>query len=207
MNLQNNTAKAYFYQKDFQKAFEIFNNEKDYYSAGLCCLLMQKKELAKKYWKMNASSNDCSWGLIVLDIINLKTPRKKPSFFQTRAFLEIYINLFLENNLVEWAQNMVNACDIFYLSNPESYKFIARVLFSNGYFDLAVTFCKKTLKLFYSDPEAFLILSQCYFLMGNLADALDCMNRINAMVDNYYPTILFEKILREEIKKKREENK
>lgn len=204
MNPQNNTAKAYFYQKDYQKAFEIFNNEKDYYGAGLCCLLMQKKELAQKYWKMNSSSNDCSWGLMVLDIINLKTPRKKPSFFQTRAFLEIYINLFLENNLIEWAQNMVNACDVFYLSNPESYKFIARVLFSNGYFDLAVTFCKKSLKLFYSDPEAFLILSQCYFLMGNLADALDCMNRINAMVDNYYPTILFEKILREEIKKKRE---
>ena len=77
------------------------------------------------------------------------------------------------------------------------------MLFSNGYFNLAITFCKKSLKLFYCDPEAFLILSQCHFLLGDLGEALDCINRINAVVQGYYPTLLFEKIIREEIEKKR----
>ena len=76
-------------------------------------------------------------------------------------------------------------------------------MFSNGYFDLAITFCKKTLDLFYSDPEAFLILSQCQFLKGDLGEALDSINRTLAMVDDYYPAILFQKIIREEIENKR----
>ena len=63
-------------------------------------------------------------------------------------------------------------------------------------------FCKKTLKLFYSDPEAFLILSQCYYLLGDLGEALDCVNRVNNMIDDYFPAKVFENILREEIKKK-----
>jgi tetratricopeptide (TPR) repeat protein len=142
--------------------------------------------------------------LTVLNLINLRIPKIEPSFFQTRAQLEIYINLFIENGLIEWAQNMVSMCDILYQANPESYKFIARALYSNGYFDLAITFCKKTLKLFYCDPEAFLILSQCYYLIGDLGEALDCVNRVNAMVEDYFPALLFKQVLKEEIKRRRE---
>ena len=93
-------------------------------------------------------------------------------------------------------------CDTLYQYNPESYKFIARALFANGYFTLSITFCKKSLNLFYSDPEAFLILSQCHFLLGDLGEALDYVNRVNNMVSNYFPAILFEKIVRQEIAKK-----
>ncbi len=203
MTLQTKTAKDYFYQKEYRKAFEIFNSQNDYYSAGLCCLLLNKSLSAAKFWKKNLSCPACLWGLSVLDLINLKIPRKKPSFFQTRAFLEVYLNLFIENEKIEWAQNLISSCDILYNSNPEAYKFIARALFANGYFDLAISFCKKTLKLFYSDPEALLILSQCYFLLGNLGEALDCVNRINYMVDDYFPSILFEKIIRKEIEKRK----
>jgi len=203
MILQNKTAKEYFYQKKYQKAFEVFSKENDYYGAGLCCLLLKKQKFARKYWNKNRSCPACNWGLIVLDIINSQKVKKAPNFFQTRAFLEVYITLFIENELIEWAQNLIGFCDSFYQSNPETYKFIARALYANGYFDLAIKFCKKSLNLFYGDPEAFLILSQCHFLLGDLGEALDCINRINAMVQGYFPTILFEKIIREEIEKKR----
>lgn len=196
-------AKKYFYAKKYQKALELFDLKNDYYSAGLCCLLLKDEEKAKKYWKKSASINPASqWGLNVLDLIHLKKPKHKLSFFQTRAQLEIYLNLFIENKLIEWTQNLISSHEILYNANPESYKFIARALFSNGYIDLAITFCKKTLNLFYSDPEAFLILSQCYFLLGDLGEALDCINKVNSMVSEYYPALLFEKIIREEIDKK-----
>lgn len=207
MILQNKEAKSYFYQKKYHKAFELFYSQNDYYGAGLCCLMLKKCESARIFWRRNKSCPACNWGLCILDLINLKIPQKQPSFFQTRAFLEVYINLFVENDLIEWAQNVVANCDFLYQSNPETYKFIARALFSNGYFDLAIKFCKKTLMVFYADPEAFLILSQCYFLLGNLGEALDCVNRINAMIQGYYPTILFEKIIKEEIEKKRNNEK
>lgn len=203
MTLQIKKAKEYFNNKQYDKALEIFISENENYDAGLCCLMMGQTDKARIYWKKNyKSSRASSWGLIILDLIQLKNPKIKLNFFQTRAYLEVYLNLFIENNLIEWAQNLVSCCDILYKANPESYKFIARALFANGYFQLAITFCKKTIKLFYCDPEALLILSQCHFLLGDLGEALDCVVRINNMVDDYFPSIVFEKILREEIKKK-----
>ena len=204
MNQQINIAKDYFYKKDYKQAFKIFSAENDYYSAGLCAFLLKKKESARKYWKKNLSCPASRWGLCVLDFIELKMPRKKASFFQTRAFLEVYINLLLENELIEWAQNLIASSDLLHQSNPESYKFIARALFANGYFELAIVFCKRSLKLFYCDPEAFLILSQCHYLLGDLGEALDCINRVNDIIDDYFPAIIFDKILRDEIKKKNE---
>lgn len=205
---QINIAKNYFYNKNYAKALEIFEKEEDFYACGLCSLLTKNLKCAKEFWlKNNNNSNASKWGLIVLDLIDLKIPKIQPSFFQTRAFLEVYINLFIENQLVEWAQNLVNMCDYLYQANPESYKFIARALFANGYIDLAIEFCKKTIGLFNCDPEAMLILSQCYFILGNLGDALDYVNRVNDMIDGYYPAILFREILKEEIKKKHEKEK
>lgn len=201
---QINIAKDYFYKKDYKQAFKIFSAEKDYYSAGLCAFLLKKPLSARKYWKKIPSCLASNWGLYVLDFIELKTPIKKPTFFQTRAFLEIYINLLLENELIEWAQNLIASSDLLHQSNPESYKFIARALYANGYFELAIVFCKRSLKLFYCDPEAFLILSQCHYLLGDLGEALDCINRVNDIIDDYFPAIVFDKILRDEIKKKNE---
>ena len=153
MTQQINIAKDYFYKKDYKQAFKIFSAEKDYYSAGLCAFLLKKPQSARKYWKKNSSCLASGWGLCVLDFIELKTPRKKASFFQTRAFLEVYLNLLLENDLIEWAQNLIASCDLLYQSNPESYKFIARALFANGYFELAIMFCKKTLRSTKNEQE------------------------------------------------------
>lgn len=201
--INESISKKYFYEKNYKKALESFILEDNNYAAGLCCLLLKDEKNAKKFWEKGKKYCPAScFGLSVLRMINLKTDIL-PSFFQTRAQLEIYLNLFLENELIEWAQNLVSCCDFLYRANPESYKFIARALFSNGYFDVAITFCKKTLRLFYCDPEAFLILSQCYFLKGELGEALDCINRVNNMVENYYPAIIFKKIIKDEIEKKR----
>lgn len=196
-------AKEFFYKKDYNSARALFIKRNDYYGAGLCSLLLKDVIRAQKYWKMN--KKECfasSWGLCFLKYIDLKTSAE-PTFFQTRAFLEVYLNLLFENNLIEWAENVLSCSDSIARSNPETYKFIARALFANGYFSLSCVFCKKSLRLFYADPEAFLILSQCQFLTNNLGDAIDSVNRIVDMVPDYYPALLFRKILKEEANKKR----
>ena len=199
-------AKDYFYKKEYQKALEIFIKEDNKYATGLCYLLLKDEKNAKKHWETNKNSCPaCSFGLCILDFINLRTTNQ-PKFFQTRAFLEVYLNLFIENNLIDWTQNIISCCDVLYFSNPETYKFIARALYSNGYFELAISFCKKTLKLFHADPEAFLILSQCQYLLGDLGEALDSINKVLSMIDDYYPAIIFKKILKEEIDKKRKKD-
>ena len=192
-------AKDFFYNKRYDDACAIFLTQKDYYACGLCSLLLQDTTLAKQYWQLcQKNSPAAQWGLCVLDLINLKEGLR-PTFFQTRAFLEVYLNLFLENNLIEWAENLVSMNDVFFRANPESYKFIARALFANSIFDVAITFCKKSLRVFYADPEAFLILSQCYYLTGELNEAREDLDRILAMSPDYYPVKLFDEILKKEM--------
>ena len=195
-------AKRHFYRKEYDSALKLFMEAENYYAVGLCSLLLGDKVSAEKYWRKK--KDDCpasNFGLSVLKFIELK-PAKIPTFFQTRAQLEIYLNLFIENGHIEWAENIISNCDNFYLSNPESYKFIARALFANGYFKLAITFCKKTVDIYYCDPEAFLILAQCYFLLGNLGEALDWINKTISMVPDYHPAKLLKDIVKKEIDKK-----
>ncbi len=203
MNTEIKKAKHFFYNKQYEKAFEIFSSINEcFYEAGLCALMLKNEKTAYNYWAKNKKKCPaCNFALSVLNYINLK-PAQKPSFFQVRAQLEIFLNLFLENEFIDWAENLIANCDEFYASNPESYKFIARALFSNGYFDLALQFLKKTLRQYYCDPEAMIIYSQCQFLLGNLGEALDYVNRIDNMVDGYFPAKLFRLVITEEIKKK-----
>lgn len=199
MKRSEQIAKQHFYNKEYEKALEIFDKKNKFYEAGLCSLLLKDENSAREFWQKKVKSCPGSaWGLCVLGFINLKVERNA-TFFQTRAFLEVYLNLFLENDLIEWAQNLVSSCDVLYRSNPEAYKFIARALYANGYFELAITFCKKSLRLFYADPEALLILSQCQYLLKNRADALDSVNRVLNMVPDYYPAKIFRGILIEEM--------
>lgn len=204
--IDNSKAKEYFYQKQYSKAIELFLKDENYYGAGLASLLLGNTTSAKKYWSKNKEHCPaCNFGLSILDFIALK-PAKIPSFFQTRAQLEIYLSLFIENGLTEWAENLISNCDNLYMANPESYKFIARALFANGYFKLAMQFCKKTIGIYYCDPEAFLILAQSYFLLGELGEALDWVNKTINMVPDYYPAILLKDVVKKEIENKRNNN-
>lgn len=199
---QNISAKECFYNKDYETASLLFQKEKDYYGAGLCELLLGREDKAKNFFMVNKRNCPASqFALCILRLIHLKKD-VEPTFFQTRALLEVYLNLFLETGHLEWAQNLVSCCDTFFSANPESYKFIARALFSNGYFDLAISFCKKSLRLIYFDPEALLILAQCQYLKEDLGEALDSVNKTLALEPNYYPALLFKNILKQEIEKK-----
>ncbi len=206
MKRSEQIAKQHFYNKEYKKALEIFSKKNKYYEAGLCSLLLKDESSAREFWnKKSKNCPACAWGLCILGYINLKNERNA-TFFQTRAFLEVYLNLFLENDLIQWAQNLVSCCDVLYRANPEAYKFIARALYANGYFELAITFCKKSLRLFYADPEALLILSQCQYLLKNRPDALDSVNRVLCMVPTYYPAKIFRNILMEEIENEKSGN-
>ena len=157
-------AKKLFYSGDYSGALKLFSAENLNYEAGLCALLSGDEEYAKDFWTKDKEPDFATkWGLIVLNIIHLKI-KERPSFFQVRAFLEVYLNLFIQNKNLRWAENLISACDILAKSNPETYKFIARALFANGYMILAHKFLNESKKLFYSDPEAHFIDSQAYFI-------------------------------------------
>ncbi len=192
-------AKELFYQGDYTKALELFSAENSNYEAGLCALLLNDEENAKIFWTKDKDPDIATkWGLIILNIIHLKI-KEHPTFFQVRAFLEVYLNLFIQNKQLSWAENLISACDIFARSNPESYKFIARALFANGYLELSHKFLNESKKLFYCDPESHFIDSQAYFLEGKFEKALESINETLKSASEYYPAIEFKKIIEQKI--------
>lgn len=197
-------AKELFYKGDYKGALELFKSDDCRYEAGLCTLLLGDEKEAECFWKKDKNPDIAtSWGLIVLDLIKLKI-KQRPSFFQVRAFLEVYLNLFIVNNHLRWAENIISASDIIVKSNPETYKFIARVLFANGYFNLVEKFIEESKNIFYFDPEAHFIQAQAYYLEKDYKKAYDSIIDTLTAAGEYYPALEFKKLIEEKLKSSRD---
>lgn len=118
-----------------------------------------------------------------------------PTYFQIRNFLEIDLNLLIQAGQAEFVENIINGSDIFFSVNPESYKFIARVMFFNNYIDLALYFLKKAKDKFYYDPEMHFMLASCYLQSNDIYNAKDALETCLTILPNYFPAkILLDKI-------------
>lgn len=110
-----------------------------------------------------------------------------PSYFQIRNFLEIDLNLLLQSGQAEYVENIINGADLFYSINPESYKFISRVMMNNDFVDIALFYLHKAKDKFYYDPEMHFMLANCYLKKGEISQAkkalLNCLN----ILPKYYP--------------------
>lgn len=188
-----NLAKQLFYSKCYEDAYMLFVNLDMPYEAGLCQLLMKNPDAAKKIW--GSAKNPCmaiEWGLVVLDLLNLKYT-KTPRYFQIRAFLEVYLNLFLENDLIEYTENLISAYEIFSKQNYESCKFIARVLFAHGYTEAAIDFIGKSKQICHPDPEGLLIEAQCFFKKDIYDKSLNVLRELLQFLPEYMPAIALKK--------------
>lgn len=181
-------AKFCFENKHYENAKELFLNNDMLYEAGFSSLLNGNLNSAKLIWKdIKDPGLATDWGLIILDVIENKPFTKSPKYFQTRAFLEVYLNLFLENEHYDWADNIINAYKFFTRSNNETPKFIARVLSSFGYGELVHEFCALAKRVCYYDPEAHFIDAETYLNEENYKLAYDAVIEGIKVAPNYYP--------------------
>lgn len=190
-------AKFCFENKHYEKAKEIFLDNNMLYEAGFSALLSGNIKSAKLIW--NEIKDPCSaagWGLIILDIIEGKQYTKKPKYFQTRAFLEVYLNLFLENGLYNWADNIINAYKFFTEANGEAPKFIARVLSSKGYFKLVHEFAQIAKRVCYYDPEIHYIEAETYLLEGEYKMAYDAVCETLKIAPKYFPALKLKEMIK-----------
>lgn len=116
-----------------------------------------------------------------------------PSYFQIRNFLEIDLNLLIKAGQAQFVENIINCSDLFYSINPESYKFIARVMLNNNFVDVALFYLKKAKDKFYLDPEMHYMFANCYIKSGEIQKAKDSLNNCLTIMPGYYPA---EKLLK-----------
>lgn len=117
-----------------------------------------------------------------------------PSYFQIRNFLEIDLNLLIKAGQAQFVENIINCSNLFYSINPESYKFIARVMLNNGFVEVALFYLKKAKDKFYMDPEMHYMFANCYIKSGEINKAKDSLNSCLTIMPGYYPA---EKLLKQ----------
>ena len=187
-NIDIDFAKFCFENKHYDKAKEIFLNNDMLYEAGFSALLAGNLNSARLIWK--EVKDPClatGWGLIILDVIENKPFTKSPGYFQTRAFYEVYLNLFIENKLYDWADNMIDAYKFFTRSNSEVPKFIARILAFWGYSSLVHEFAEISKKICYFDPEIHFIEAEVYLAEEKYNQAYDAVKETLKVSPGYFP--------------------
>lgn len=195
MNEKLNLAKELFYNHDYKRAIDIFLELKETYEAGLCFFLLKDLNSARKFFEIK--KNDCpasNFGLLVINIIEGKEifPAK---FFQIRSFLEIYINLMIENSLFDWAQKVIDHWGYFTSINCETPKFIARVLNANNYNRTVHFFAQNARKVCAFDAEIFYIEALVYLEEKNIKEAKKCLKECLKFAPEYFPVIKLKKEL------------
>lgn len=189
-------AKLCFENRQYDKAKEIFLNNDMLYEAGLSSLLSGNKNGAKLIWKeVKDPCPATGWGLIILDIIEGKPFTRTPGYFQTRAFFEVYLNLFIENKLYDWADSMIEAYKFFTRSNSEVPKFIARILSVWGYTNLVYEFLEISKKICYFDPEIHFIEAETSLAEEKYNQAYNAIKETLKVAPNYFPALKMKAML------------
>lgn len=127
-----------------------------------------------------------NWALKLTHII-LNSFYQRPSYFQIRNFLEIDLNLLLKAGRADYIEEIINNSELFAQINPESYKFISRVMLNNGFEDVALFYLVKAKDKFYCDPEMHLMLANCYIRLGDKKLAVDSINNCLRILPEYTP--------------------
>ncbi len=186
MNLEND-AKNKFLQGDFVSAEKMFKQSGHVLEYAYCRLLAgDLKEAEFEFSKISDNDLRANWAKTLISFINLYVP-KKPTYFQVRNFLEIDLHFLIQAAQAEYVENIINGADIFYSVNPESYKFIARVLAFNNFDEIALLFLKKAKDKLYYDPEMHYMLAVSYLKLNDLDLAKLSLQNCLEILPGYFP--------------------
>lgn len=195
MNLEPyKDAKKLFLSGDYSVE-EYFQQNRCLLEYGYCKLLKGDVSAAKLVFK-ELSNKDfrANWaGKLIYFIEGYVI--SIPSYFQIRNFLEIDLNLLIQARQPAFVENIINGADLFFSVNPESYKFIARVMLHNQFESIAYQFLQRAKDKFYYDPELHFMLANCHLAMGDKIAAKKSINDCLMILPNYFPAKRFLKSL------------
>ncbi len=180
-------AKKTFLNGDFSSVLEFFTEHDFLLEEAYCELFLGNFDKAIiSFTKLKEIDIRADWALKIIQFIKNEI-QILPSYFQIRNFLEIDLHFLIVANLKEAVENVINGADLFFGVNPESYKFIARVLVYHGYDGIAFHYLKKAKDKFYYDPEMHLLLAGCFYRAGEISLAKKSANSCLSILPNYYP--------------------
>ncbi len=126
------------------------------------------------------------WGCKLTGIL-LNKPVHYPTYFELRNFLEVDLNLLINYDKGNYADEILSYADSFYSVNPEVYKYIGRVFLNNEVYSYAKFFLERAKNRFYHDPELHVILAQLAILEEDYERALKAVDACLEILPEYFP--------------------
>ena len=195
MNLDYETAKANFLALNFQGCKEFFTENNHILELGYYEILSENLNEAKKLFK-KISDEDirANWALFLISMIE-ECVNSNPSYFELRNFLEIDLNILIQNAKGSYVHNILKYIDYMYTVNPEVYKFCARVFYNNDLREEGFYLLLRAKDSFYTDPELHYLLACAYMDKGDKMQALHYVKTCQEVLPQYYPAVKLEKQL------------
>ena len=180
-------AKNYLVNAQFDKCEKFFKEYSYQLEYGYCKMLKGDVNEARKiFTPIRENDMRADWAYLFIQFMN-NYIQFMPSYLQVRNFLEIDIALLIKSGLSDAVENVINACDIFYQINQESYKFIARVLLNYNYDFVAKIFLNKGVERCYNDPELHFLYGNYHLKFNNRLLAKHEFETSLEVLPEYYP--------------------
>ena len=180
-------AKQYLTQIRISECLPYFKSNGMLLEEGYCELLEDRLDDAKITFDIIKERDlRADWAILLIQFMK-NYIQEFPSYLQIRNFLEIDLSLLLNAKKLDYVENIINAADIFFQINQESYKFIARVLLNHNYPTIAQIFLKRGVEYCYKDPELHFLYGSYYLLYNRTNKAKQEFEKSLEVLPEYYP--------------------
>ena len=175
---------------------QSFFEENGYYlELAYCKLIHNKPEIAEELFRLIYDENPrAQWGLNIARILQNK-PSLYPTYMGIRNFLEIDLNFLINYHKGDYTEEILKYADMFYSVNPETYKYIGRVFWNNGFKSYGKFYLEHAKNHFYQDPELHVLLAQIYRTEGRVRKALNAIENCLEIIPEYFPAKQLKMIL------------
>ena len=154
-----------------EKAFEYFNRAENISGCAYCKFLQGNIEEARIFATLIRNSSPIAdWILSIICVLS-NDLSKTPSYFQIRNFYEQDLEMLFKYRQYKLVDEIIKRNTYLEIYNREIYKYSARVLFNNKYYEQAKSLLLKSLGIWYKDPETHFILGEIYEKEGNIEQA------------------------------------
>lgn len=168
----NILAKIFLQEGLIEKSLDLYQKAHNTECIGYCYFILGEINKAKEtLFSINNYSTFTSWLIFLTDFISgsIKLP---PTYLQIRNFYEQDLDMLLIAEKYDTAMKMINQNKYFEKFNREVYKYSARVLFNHNFTNDAENFLKKSIEIYYNDPETHYMMGEIYTSKNEIENAI-----------------------------------
>lgn len=174
------------YRRNFAQAIKHYARIPDYFQAGYCALLMGDLKQVETYWTPLVKANPTHWCAHLYGMISQQL-QTVPTLLQIRNYLEQDICHLLQNNQIQFAENLLAHAHYLAQINPESYKLIGRSLTLEKRYKQAEYFLRLGQKNLPQDPEVYYHLGEILALLNRPTEAALMLKQCLLISSVYHP--------------------